>query len=328
MWYKSYGFQENPFSIKTNTNLIGINTQKKELTNYILSGDICFLNGPTGVGKSSMLKLIEKELKNHKVIYLDAAEVDKNFSITKYLQKHNSFLNKLAGKKFPNNAVILLDESQESDEELVKALKLHWDHKHVKSIVITQINPSLDGFSESFKARIGNRVVRLGRISKSNVYDLIKLRTKEKNPFDKSAIESIIEYSDYIPRKILETCEVVCAKLYNKKTSGINAFDVEEVLKEFDKKHQMKEEEKDIKRDIKAKKEEVQKIELKQIIQKLSPMEQKIINQLEDSDKTAQQLSSILQTTEGSVGKQLSKLMKKNIIRITDHERPKKYGLI
>ena len=52
------------------------------------------------------------------------------------------------------------------------------------------------------------------------------------------------------------------------------------------------------------------------------------MEQLKQEDKTTQQLSMVLQTTEGSVGKQLSKLMKKSIIRITDPERPKKYGLM
>ena len=125
MWYKSFGWQENPFSIKTNTNLIGVNERKKELINYILSGDICFLNGPTGVGKSSMLRLVRKELKRHKVIYIDAAGVDDNFSITKHLQKFTPIWHKIAGKRFPPNSVILLDESQECDEELVKALKFN-----------------------------------------------------------------------------------------------------------------------------------------------------------------------------------------------------------
>ena len=59
-WYLDFGFNENPFSIKTNLNLVGINNQRKKLLDYINSGDICFLNGPTGTGKSSLLKLINK----------------------------------------------------------------------------------------------------------------------------------------------------------------------------------------------------------------------------------------------------------------------------
>ena len=230
MWYKSFGWEENPFFIKTSTELVGLDERKKELINYILSNDICFLNGPTGVGKTSLLKWVKENLKNHKVIYLDAAGIDKNFSLTTYLKKHNSFFNKLFKNNFPKNIVVLLDESQDCDEELIKALKLHWDHNHIKSIVITQINPKLTKFSESFKHRVGKRIVILGQLSKSEGYDLVKLRTGDKNPFEVTAIEAILEHSNFIPRKILEACEIVCIKNTEKKKQ-INAFDVESALK-------------------------------------------------------------------------------------------------
>ena len=87
MWYKQYGWKENPFSIKTNTGLIGLEAKKVELLNYIKSGDICFLNGPTGVGKTSLLKWLEKNLKHHKIIYIDAAGIQENFSLSQYLKK-------------------------------------------------------------------------------------------------------------------------------------------------------------------------------------------------------------------------------------------------
>ena len=312
MWYKSFGWEENPFFIKTSTELVGLDERKKELINYILSNDICFLNGPTGVGKTSLLKWVKENLKNHKVIYLDAAGIDKNFSLTTYLKKHNSFFNKLFKNNFPKNIVVLLDESQDCDEELIKALKLHWDHNHIKSIVITQINPKLTKFSESFKHRVGERIVVLGQLSKSEGYDLVKLRTGDKNPFDVTAIEAILEHSNFIPRKILEACEIVCIKNTEKKKQ-INAFDVESALKHPIENIETKE---SLKTPLYSK-----------ISETLSPMEQKIISELKNLNKTAKDLALILKTSEGSVGKQLSKLMKKNIVKVTKQERPKEYTL-
>jgi DNA-binding CsgD family transcriptional regulator len=310
MWYNNYGWNENPFTIKSGTNLVGVEDKKEELLNYIMSGDICLLNGPTGVGKSSMLRWVEENLKDHTIVYIDAAGVDNNFSISTFLRKQNSFWSKLSGNKFPKNVVILLDESQDCDEELVKALKLHWDHQHVKSIVITQINPNLDGFSESFKHRVGNRIVKLGKISISNGYDLIKNRTQGKNPFDKSAIEAIVEKSNFIPRKILEACEIVCTK-YSGKKLGINVFDVEESLN--------------------GQVLHTNHVPIPRKVTKssssLSPMQSSIIQTIAQSEKTTQELASELNTTEGSVGKQLSKLIKMDKIKITNQTRPKKYGL-
>ena len=324
MWYLSFGWKENPFSIKTSTELVGLEEKRKELINYVLSGDICFLNGPTGVGKTSLLKWLEKNLKNHKVIYIDAAGVTPHFSLTDYLRKQNSFIGRLTGKDFPKNTVVLLDESQDCDEELVKALKLHWDHNHIKSIVITQINPNLDGFSESFKHRIGKRVVVVGKLSQSQGHDLINLRAKDKNPFDKSAIETILELSDYIPRRILESCEIVCAKTAGKKLS-INAFDVEKAL--FSNKIEPITNLED-NSNLFENQDFMKKPILNQLNDKLSPMERRILNELTSSEKTTQELTSSLATSEGSIGKQLSKLMRKNLVTITKQDRPKKYGLV
>jgi len=309
MWFKEYGWKQNPFSIKSNTKLFGLEEKKKEVINYIQSGDICWLTGITGVGKSSLLKWIEENLKNNKIYYLDAASVQPSFSITKYLTSKNSFFNKLTGNKFPKNTIILVDESQECNKELIKALKLHWDHKNIKSIVVTQIG-SLNNFNISFQDRIGKRVVKLGNVSKSDACELIKFRAGDKNPFDKASMEYLIEQAECRPRKILELCEIVCTKMAGKKRF-INIFDTETILKEPFKLEPPK----------MPKLNKVNKI-------KLSPMQKKIMDQLSKEDKTAKELSSILDTSEGSVGKQLSKLIKANKIKITKQDRPKKYGLI
>ncbi|MBU2639682.1 MAG: AAA family ATPase [Nanoarchaeota archaeon] len=311
MWYKFFGWKGNPFSIKSSTELVGLENKKKELLNYILSGDICFLNGPTGVGKTSILRWIEENPKNHKIIYLDAAGIGKGFSLTTYLKKQNSFFNRLFGNDFPKNTVVLIDESQDCDGELLKALKLHWDHDHIKSIVITQISPKLTRFSESFKHRLGKRIVTLDKLSKSEGYDLVKLRVEDKNPFDVSAVEAILEQAEYIPRKILEYCEIVCAKTTGKKIK-LNAFDVQNALENNESPKSNQEEQEDT----------------QILIKKLSPMEQNIMSELKKDKKTAKELSKALNTSEGSIGKQLSKLMKKNLVKISKQERPKEYNLM
>ncbi len=338
MWYKQYGWKANPFSIKTSTDLIGLEGKKQELLNYIRAGDVCFLNGPTGVGKTSLLKWLEKNLKHHKLIYIDAAGIQEGFSLAKYLKNKTNFLGKLTGKEFPKNTVVLVDESQDCNPEFLKALKLHWDHNHIKSIVVTQINPELN-FSESFRNRIGNRIIPIGRLSKSEGYELISLRCNNKNPFDKSAIEAILEYSHCIPRKILETCEISCMRLQGK--NPINAFDIEEILRS----HQQKKIEENEIPQYSEFKRELEETEIKQqeikipspltpqsqeainINIKLSPMEKSILQHLQASNKTSQMLALLLKTSEGSVGKQLSNLMKKSLIKITKLERPKEYGL-
>jgi len=319
-WYLDYGFQENPFSIKSNSNLVGVEQQRKKILDYIKSGDICFLNGPTGTGKSSLLKWLHENLKDYKTIYIDAAEIDDKFTVTKVLKKNLSIWERLANKKFPENVVILLDESQDASNELVKALKLHWDHNHIKSIIITQISPDLGNYSISFRDRIGNRVIKLGQITKPEAFELIKLRIKNKKIFDEDSLEKIFNYSNFIPRKILETCEIICIEKKDFHKKQFTSKDIDEILSKF----------KETKKETLLEKPKEVKIEMPESFDEksFSPMQQKIVTYLAESPKTAKQLSSLLSTSEGSVGKQLSKLSHLDVVKIISKKRPKKYGLI
>ena len=304
MWYERHGFKENPFFVKANPGIVGVEKQKKLIKDYILSGDMCFLLGGNGTGKSSLLYWLKENLNGFKVLYIDAAQVDKNFNLSNFLKGNLSLLDRIRRKKFPDKAVVLLDESQDASDELVKALKMHWDHNNIKSVVVTQINKDAGKFSESFRDRVGERKVIMERISKSDAYDMINKRVNDKNPFEKEALELIFEKSDYTPRKILENCEILCVKLQDKE-GKINAFDVEQNL-------------------IKTFKTD----ENVSGLVGFSPMQRSIINILNESVKTAKEISERLNTSEGSVGKQLSKLIGMNVAEIKDNKRPKKYGLV
>ena len=48
-------FKSNPFNVRPNAKLVGLDKEKKKLIGYIEGGGICFLTGPTGIGKSSIL---------------------------------------------------------------------------------------------------------------------------------------------------------------------------------------------------------------------------------------------------------------------------------
>ncbi|MBU2497236.1 MAG: ATP-binding protein, partial [Nanoarchaeota archaeon] len=206
LMHKNPNLKENPFSIKANQYIIGLEKEKKLLIKYIKNGDISSLTGPLGAGKSSLLLWLKDNLNPHKVFYIDATDIEKDFSIKEFLKKSRKGFDIF--RTYPKNTVVLLDESQDCDYELQKALKLHWDHGHIKSIVISQIN-QLENFSDSFKDRIGKRVIKLGKLKKANAIDLINSRLRNKKLFDTKAIEKIIEVADYIPRKILEFCELV-----------------------------------------------------------------------------------------------------------------------
>src|SRR3989344_7204850 len=312
MWTEFYGWNENPFSIKINTNLVGIEEEKRKLLEYISSGDICFLTGASGVGKSSLLKWIEQNLKKSNIVYVSAEDVDSTFKFSERLKVKKGFLRR-AFNRYPKNTILLLDEFQAINNELITALKMHWDHDHLRSMVIAQVDENLTNFSDALKERIGGRVIKLKGLSKSDIYDLIQLRTNGKIPFEKETVELIAEKSNFIPRRVLENCERLCIEFAGKK-EVINAFDAEQVLGN-----------KVI--EVKPKVLVEKTVKKEELSRRFSPMQYSIIRLLIEQERTAKDLALQLQTSEGSIGKQLSKLNKINVVTIVDDKRPKIYGL-
>ncbi|MDD5253776.1 MAG: ATP-binding protein [Candidatus Nanoarchaeia archaeon] len=210
-WYKRYGFKENPFDIKFNPNLIGVEEEQKKLMDYVVGGNVCFVTGESGTGKTSLLKWLELKVKNHTPVYVDCEGIDEEFNFERYLKQHNTLFRSFF-KEYPKNVVILLDEAQVAKDTLKGLLKIHWENGYVKSVVITQI-PRLDNFSNAMKARIGGRVIQMKGLTRKNAKALLEARTKGKPLFTDDGATYLIDKANGIPRKFLELCERVCIEL-------------------------------------------------------------------------------------------------------------------
>ncbi|MEA3378515.1 MAG: AAA family ATPase [Nanoarchaeota archaeon] len=308
MWYKKYGWKENPFFIKYNTDIVGFDNEKDKILDYVNSGDICIVIGRPGVGKTSLLKWLQKKLKRYKVFYLSAEGLPEFYSLSKNIKK--SFFKK---------NVLLLDEAQLSDENLKMELKMLWDTNVLKSVVIAQTHEGIKNYSESFKERVGKRVLRLRGINSKSAFELINRRTKDKNPFDENMVKLITDDAKQNPRRILENCELLCIELQNEE---LKQNQIKEILKNkkteelFD---LIKLEEPKIPDNLMPIDEEK--------LKDFSPMQKRLIMVLLEGHRTTKQLSKILNSSEGSVGKQLSKLAEKAVVIIINHRRPKVYGL-
>ncbi len=309
MWYKDYGWKENPFSIKHQTALLGLENEKKLLFEYVNSGDICLLTGRPGVGKTSMLKWLKRRFGfKHKIIYFNAEDLDGSFKLAKKV-----------GKKIFRDRVLLLDEAHNCDELFTKELKNLWDHNRIKSVVIAQIGETL-AFPDSLKSRIGDRVIRLTGLNKPIAKELIDLRTEKSHPFTDPIIELIVEEAKQNPRRILEHCEQLCIGLQGQDMTydaakGVLVKRKAERLMDL------------------AKLEEPTTLPDNlmpindQRLAEFSPMQKRMLLLLFEGNRTAKQLAQILNSSEGSVGKQISTLTEQSVVQIINHRRPKVYGL-
>lgn len=318
-----FSSKKNPFSTKPNTKLIGLENKKGTLKKYIEGGNICFLNGPPGVGKSSMLKWMQSNIKRHKVTYLDGKGLDEYFDLNKHILQKRNFFQKIF-RITPKNVVLLVDEAQDCLKSFINMLQKNWNDDTVKSIVITQISSDLSGFSRSFRERIGKKIIRLKRLNEKEITDLINLRTKGKHPFDEDAISLIAEKADYIPRRVLEICEMAYNEISKKK---ITAEDVEDLLNKVEEDLLVSEPVKLEKIEGRPKADALFPLEKIDKAEKLSPMQKKVIKLLLEDRRTTKQLARILNTSPGSVGKQLSELVRLKVIGVMNERRPKLYGV-
>ena len=230
MWYKKYGWKNNPFSIRVNPSIfVGLGDDRKKLASFVEGGNIVLIVGERGVGKTSLLLWLQARLRKFNCFYLNAEEVKEGFSIEEYLRERNPLF-----RDYPKRTVLLVDESQRiGDWFRVEAQSL-WEKGIIKSLVLVHDGLAKDGssleeFPPNLKNRIGDRIIRLTRLKKEDAYDLIRVRGGSNIPFDELAIDSIIKKSDGNPRKILGNCEKVCIESDKEK---ISRYEVEKILKD------------------------------------------------------------------------------------------------
>jgi len=308
MWYKRYGWNSNPFSVKCSTELVGFDKEKDALLNYVSAGDMCIVVGEPGAGKTSLLKWVKQQMSLlHKGIYLNAEDISDQFSLRKHV-----------GKPLLRKRILMLDEAHQCDDVFMKDMKAMWDTNVLKSVVIAQIGNKMD-YPESFTNRVGGRIIRLSGMDVEKAKELIRMRSRGNNQFSDDVISLIVDDAKHNPRKILENCEIICMNL---EPGKITAEATRQVLAK---------KRADMLLDMQTPEEIRLPDNLMPINDKAlagySPMQKRMVILLLEGNRTAKQVAEILNTTEGSVGKQLSSLAEKQVVFIVNNRRPKVYGL-
>ncbi|KYK24604.1 hypothetical protein AYK26_03445 [Euryarchaeota archaeon SM23-78] len=225
-WYEQLGFKDNPLDVRPNPLLVGLERQEEILVNHVLKGEICFLNGLTGSGKSSLLVRVQRNLKNHKFVYLDAQELPKDFNLEEELKKKRSFFDRIRLKSHPTKTpVLIIDEFQATDPDLILEARAKWENpeeKKIKSIIIAQISKYLKNVTPAFKERLGSRTILLPTLDDEELKEVLKLRLQVKrninyyNKLHNEAINLLVACADGNPRKLLEYTDMIFDFHYRK----------------------------------------------------------------------------------------------------------------
>ncbi len=219
-WYEVLKFKSNPLDVRPNPNLVGLEKEEQKLKSHILKEEICFLNGLTGTGKSSLLMKLQREMKGHSFIYLDAHDLPESFNLEESLREKRSFFDKLSFRKYPKKKpVLIIDEFQATSPGLILEARAKWENpyqKRIKSIVICQISKYLKNVTPSFKERLGSRIVVLRTLDEDELKEVLRRRlynSKTKiNYIDKlseDALSFIVRCSGGNPRRLLEYADEI-----------------------------------------------------------------------------------------------------------------------
>ena len=219
LWYENYGWSTNPFELKPMPDLVsGFDDIREEALEYIKSGDCCLLYGDDGMGKTTILKWLEKyALEEYVPIYINTSgmgqEEESRINIDKIIRDKLNFFNKIVKKE--KKIVILLDDALSMPLVLGQALKRNFDNHVVKSIVMASPSDKIknDG---GIMERIGKRKIKMRPMTSDEAMEMIVKRVGYKNPFDHEGLELIFEESKFVPKNILETCELVAKNCIEK----------------------------------------------------------------------------------------------------------------
>ncbi len=219
-WFHKLGYRSNPMDVRPNPNLVGVKEQEAKLRSHIHKEEICFINGLTGSGKTSLLYRIQKRMKNRSFVYLDAQDLPEGFNLEEELKKKRNFFDKLRLKEFPTKKpVLIIDEFQATDPRIVLEARSKWetpDTRVIKSIVIAQISEKLNNVSDAFKERLGNRVIRMPKLDEEDMKKIInrrlynpRTRKNFSRKMTEEAKELVVACAGDNPRRLLEYTDML-----------------------------------------------------------------------------------------------------------------------
>lgn len=255
-WFTKQNWKDSPFTLRISPqNFVGYKEQTDAALRQLSEKHkITLLLGPTGSGKTSMLKWLEEENKNLKTLYLTKPPKQAEEFIDIFLDSFpmnfferifrkkpslfniNDYLNKkLKGK----HLLFLLDESHETNRDVLEWLRVIIDQIDNVSLFLAglpKLEHKIKANLETLDQRITTRI-RLNNLTEEETRDLIEKRIKNVgenalNPFTDEALRLIYDKTGGFPREIIKMCDKLVNEAIEKNLDVIDVRDIEE-YKEF-----------------------------------------------------------------------------------------------
>ncbi len=252
-YLSNFGWRTNPFSFRIIPELFtGYANEISTILNGVNDGSrFCLVTGPTGTGKTTLMKHIIQKLDQDKtLLYIPKPPADpKDFVEIFTTNLRLNFFEKSIARRdinlysigdFVNSktkdskVILFVDECHEAPAQTFEWLRSLSDQIDNMSVVLaglpafqTMLTASLDTLLKRINIKVD-----MGNLSKSETLNLIKKRIEfaggqDIKPFTLESVEVIYDKTAGYPREILRLCEEIMQKAAAKNISIVDADFVE-----------------------------------------------------------------------------------------------------
>lgn len=231
IWYRSLGFKRNPFTIKPafmHDEVIAYDLES--IYNKVDYGEVIFIEGPYGSGKSTILKNIINEFGGKKqVVYYSANRTGKSINFINLLKGKFGPIGKAFGM-VPKDMILLLDEACSMSKEDFEALQHFYEKGNFKSIVFVADSFDKLKINDYFLDLIEDNIISLTELDEEEAVSLIRSRIGNSSFLSDEMIKQVYHISKKNPRTLLKNCEDVCKYAYDFGDDNVMEEHVKEVL--------------------------------------------------------------------------------------------------
>lgn len=226
MWWKKIDLSENPFSAPPEDyEPLGLGKTVEEVVYRVESGSIVFIEGGKGFGKTSILKSLIRHFKGKgRVIFVDAAKIERDINIEKLMKERYGFWGRLLGVT-PKEMILLVDNVQLLSKKNSERIKFYFDNNNLRSAVFTGDSYRRANIPLSLRERIGRRIIRLSPLSEEEAVEAVRARIGSRL-MSREILKKIYKLSGKNMAKFLQNCDSLCEKYIRDAEDSITDKDV------------------------------------------------------------------------------------------------------
>lgn len=226
-WYEELDFDDNPFKKEGKT--VGYDDLLEDVFYSIIAGNMLFIEGESGTGKTKLLKEAVNRFGGHgKVIYVNCKQLHKELNVERLLKdKYGWFSTRLLNKK-PKNMILLLDEVEHLSKRNCERIKYYFDQNYLRSVIFASHDFDVVDLNESIKQRIHKKLT-VKNLSDYEAVQMVKEKIGEEVLSDR-IIKHVYKLSNKNNKRFLENSEIVCKIASQNK--DLKEEDVEKILEE------------------------------------------------------------------------------------------------